>query len=225
MLRFLFRKMWNTRWLTLSTLAGLIMAVAFTTSIPMYADGSLKRVVSKSLEEKSGGLPAGSVLIRYQASGGDKTDLDSLNDVDTYIREDIPKDIPFPKQAYVRDLSIRSSQLTPEDPAKIDPSKRRQMTLTAQSGLKEHVELSQGAWFADPPQNGVVEAVIHEEAMYRNDIHIGDVFNYPISGGLGIAPLKVKVVGTFKPKQDGDPYWFQGQEGLAGDILHGRTGV
>ncbi len=52
MFRFLFRKMWNTRWLTLSTLIGLIMAVAFTTSIPMYADGSLKRVVAKSLEEK-----------------------------------------------------------------------------------------------------------------------------------------------------------------------------
>lgn len=57
MLRFLIRKMWNTRWLTLSSLVGLIMAVAFTTSIPMYADGSLKRVVAKSLQEKTGGLP------------------------------------------------------------------------------------------------------------------------------------------------------------------------
>ncbi|MCZ8511291.1 ABC transporter permease [Paenibacillus filicis] len=214
MLRFLFRKMWNTRWLTLSTLAGLIMAVAFTTSIPMYADGSLKRVVAKSLEEKSGGLPAGSVLIRYQVSGSDKTDLDSLNDVDQYIREDIPKSIAFPQMAYVRSWSIRGSQLSPEDPKKIDPSKRRQMTLASQSGLKDHVELSQGQWAADQTQNGVLEVVIHEEAMYRNDIHIGDVFNYPITGGLGIAPLKVKITGAVRPKQEGDPYWFQGQEAL-----------
>ena len=44
LLRLLFRKMWNTRWMTFSTLIGLIVAVAFTSSIPMYADGALKRV-------------------------------------------------------------------------------------------------------------------------------------------------------------------------------------
>ena len=50
LIRFLFRKMWNTQWLTLSTLAGLFVAVAFTTSIPMYADGALKRVIAQSLQ-------------------------------------------------------------------------------------------------------------------------------------------------------------------------------
>lgn len=214
MLRFLFRKMWNTRWLTLSSLAGLIMAVAFTTSIPMYADGALKRVVSASLQEKSDGMPAGSVLIRYQAAGSERADLNALKDADTYIREQIPNDIRFPHQAYVRSYSLRSAALTPVDPSKVDPSKRRTMTLGAQSGLKDKVELTQGEWFKDQPQNGIVEVVIFEEAMFRNDIHVGDVFNYPIAGGLGIAPLKVKVVGVFKPKLDTDPYWFQGLESL-----------
>ncbi|CAG7605105.1 hypothetical protein PAESOLCIP111_00773 [Paenibacillus solanacearum] len=219
MLRFLTRKMWNTRWLTLSTLAGLIMAVAFTTSIPMYSDGSLKRVVSKSLEEKSSGLPAGSVLIRYQAAGSDQAELDALNEADQYIREEIPKEILFPTQTYVRSLSIRGTQLSPDDPSKVDPSKRRQMTLFAQSGLKDEVELTQGTWYKDQPQGGVFEAVIHEEAMYRNDIHVGDVFNYPIAGGMGIPPLKIKVTGTFKPKNDASPYWFQGLEGLTGSFF------
>ena len=49
LLRLLFRKMWNTRWMTFSTLIGLIVAVAFTVSIPMYADGALKRVVAQTL--------------------------------------------------------------------------------------------------------------------------------------------------------------------------------
>jgi putative ABC transport system permease protein len=214
MLRFLYRKMWNTRWLTLSTLLGLIMAVAFTTSIPMYADGSLKRVVEKSLQEKSDGFPAGSVLIRYQAAGSEKADLEALADVDQYIQEELPASISFPYSTYVRSYSIRGSQLTPEDPSKADPSKRRQMTIVGQSGLREHIELTNGQMPSDTVQNGMVEAVIHEESMYRNDIHIGDVFNYPIVGGLGIPPLKVKVTGTFKPKQDADPYWFQGMEGV-----------
>ncbi|MFD0680306.1 MULTISPECIES: ABC transporter permease [unclassified Paenibacillus] len=224
MLRFLYRKMWNTRWLTLSSLLGLIMAVAFTTSIPMYADGSLKRVVTKSLQEKTGGLPAGSVLIRFQVAGNDKADLDSLNDADQYIQNELPKDIAFPYQAYVKSYSIRASQLTPDDPQKVDPSKKRQMTLLSQNSLKERAEIKQGAWFSDQVTGGIVEAVILEEAMYRNDIHIGDVFTYPISGGLGIAPLKIRVAGTIKAKDDNDPYWFQGMEGLINTFFMSESG-
>ncbi len=168
--------MWNTRWLTLSTLAGLIMAVAFTTSIPMYSDGSLKRVVAATLKEKSQGMSAGSVLIRYQASGNDRADLSAFADVDAYIKEELPQEIGFPADAYVRSLSIRGSQLTPDDPSKVDPSKRRQMTLMAQSGLKEEVELTQGNWFSEQPQDGVIEVVIHEEAMFRGDMRVAMYF-------------------------------------------------
>ncbi|TBL78361.1 ABC transporter permease [Paenibacillus thalictri] len=218
LLRFLRRKMWNTRWLTASTLLGLIMAVAFTTSIPMYADGSLKRVVAGSLQEKSGGFPAGSVLLRYQAAGSDKADLEALADVDGYIHEDLPASIGFPFSIYVRTYSIRGSQISPEDPSKVDPSKRRQMTIVAQPDLNEHIELANGQLPSDKLQNGIVEAIIHEEAMYRGDIHVGDVFNYPITGGLGIAPLRVKVVGTFKEKQDADLYWYQGMESVLGQF-------
>ena len=72
--------------MTLSSLAGLIIAVAFATSIPMYADGALKRVVAESLKDESSGLPAGSLLMRYQATGG-KTDLNGLTKfATTYIR-------------------------------------------------------------------------------------------------------------------------------------------
>jgi putative ABC transport system permease protein len=144
MLRFLYRKMWNTRWLTLSTLLGLVMAVAFTTSIPMYADGSLKRVVAKSLQEKSSGLPAGSLLMRYQAIGADRAGLQELGDVNQYIQEKLPSEIGFPIHAYARSYTIKGSQIAPVDPQKVDPSKRRQMTITSLSGLSDRVEWSGG---------------------------------------------------------------------------------
>lgn len=219
MLRFLFRKMWNTRWLTLSTLLGLVMAVAFTTSIPMYANGSLKRVVAKSLEEKSSGLPAGSLLIRYQAVGSDRAGLDELKDVNVYIQDQIPKDIGFPTEAYARSYTIKGAQLTPTETTKVDPSKRRQMTLTSLSGLKDQVEWSMGQMASDKTDNGVIEAVVLEEAMYRNDLHVGDIFNYSVSGASGSQLLKVKIAGSFKPKNENDPYWFQGLEGLVNSLI------
>jgi len=214
LLRFLYRKMWNTRWLTLSTLLGLVMAVAFTTSIPMYANGSLKRVVSKTLQEKSDGLPAGSMLIRYQASGSERTDLDDLAEADQYIERQLPEEIGFPFHTYVRSMSVRGAQITPLDPSKVDPSKRRQMTLTSNLNLQDHIELTGGEMFSDRVNGGMIEALVMEEGMFRNDLHVGDVFHYPVQSGMGIPPLKVKIVGTFVPKEDLPEYWYQGMESL-----------
>jgi putative ABC transport system permease protein len=219
MLRFLFRKMWNTRWLTLSTLLGLVMAVAFTTSIPMYADGSLKRVVAKSLEEKSEGLPAGSLLMRYQAVGTERAGLTELKDVNVYIQDEIPKDVGFPLQTYARSYTIKGAQLTPADGTKADPSKRRQMTLTTLSGLTDQVEWSIGQMASGQVQNGILEAVVLEEALFRNDLHVGDVFSYSVAGAGGSQLLKVKIVGSFKPKNETSAYWFQGLEGLVNALI------
>ncbi|MDB5053065.1 MAG: permease component [Bacilli bacterium] len=219
MLRFLVRKMWNTRLLTFSTFLGLLLAVSFTISIPMYSDGALKRVVAKSLEAKSDNMPAGSILMRYQAVGSDRTELASLNDVDQYIREQIPKDIRYPFDTYVNTMSIRGAQITPVDAQKSDASRRRQMTLTTMNGLPEHTELSYGQMYTDNVKNGVVEAVLLEEAMFRNDIHIGDVFNYSLPSGSAKASLKVKIVGALKPLKDNEPYWFQGMEPMFNNLM------
>jgi len=220
--RFLFRKMWNTRWLTISTFAGLVIAVAFATSIPMYTDGALKRVVAQSLQEKSEGLPAGSLLIRNQATAGAKTDLKALNDVDTYIKEDVPSRIGFPVSTDVRTYSIRSTEVVPVDITKVDPSRVRQMTLMTMSGLKDKVEVTQGRWFNDSAagEGDTIEAVMLEEAMYRNDIHIDDEFEYPVYGGLNLT-LKVKIVGAYKPIADTDPYWYQGLESMMSGLQIG----
>ncbi|GBF75508.1 ABC transporter permease [Paenibacillus sp. 598K] len=218
MFRFLFRKMWNNRWLTASTLVGLIIAVAFATSIPMYADGALKRVVAKTLEENSTGLPAGSLLMRYQAVGGQTTDPDQLQALSTYIHDDVPQLIGFDYPTFVESLAIRSSEITPEDPTKVDASRVRQMSLLTMSGLQDKAELMQGRWYVDGAGSGEeIEVVVMEESLYRNDMHIGDVFEYPVHGGLNLR-LKLKIVGAYAPLDPADPYWYQGLEGLMSSL-------
>ncbi len=220
--RFLFRKMWNTRWLTLSTLAGLTMAVAFATSIPMYADGALKRVVAESLQEKSSGLPAGSLLMRYQTPAGAKTDLPALATLEQYIAEDVPKEIGFAFDTSVSSYSIRGSEVVPEDATKVDAGRNRQLSLMSMSDIDKNTELAQGQWFAEGAGDGkTIEAVMFEEAMYRQDVHIGDVFEYPVYGGLNLT-LRVKVVGAIKPLSDTSAYWYQGQESLLNTLQVSR---
>ncbi|MEK3885224.1 ABC transporter permease [Paenibacillus sp. PL2-23] len=216
--RFLFRKMWNTRWLTFSTLAGLTLAVAFATSIPMYADGALKRVVADSLQQKSEGMPAGSLLMKYQSTGGQTTDLAALAELDRYIGTNVPQDIGFTYDTYLKSYSIRSSDIVAEDPAKVDAGRARQLALMTMSGLQSHTELAQGQWFTEGEgQTELIEAVMFEEAMFRNDVHIGDIFEYPVYGGLNLT-LRVQIVGAVNPVYAGDPYWYQGLESLLGTL-------
>ncbi|MCM3784395.1 FtsX-like permease family protein [Neobacillus mesonae] len=213
LLRLLFRKMWNTRWLTLSTLLGLIVAVGFTVSIPMYADGALKRVVSQTLEEESSGMPAGSLLMSYQAAGGTKTELASLSEVDRYIREDVSNQIGFSYNTYLNVRTIRSTDVSPEDPTKVDASRTRTMTISSMTDLKDYATISQGVLPGNQVQDNVIEAVMLEEGMYRNDLHVGDILEYPVHSGLDLT-LRVKIAGAFTPDELTDPYWFQGFDGM-----------
>jgi putative ABC transport system permease protein len=213
LLRFLFRKMWNNRWLTISTLAGLIIAVAFTTSIPMYADGALKRVVASSLAEKGGGLPAGSLLMRYQAIGKEKADLEQLADVDRYIREDVPEQIGFPYAAFARTYTIRSETVSPLNPA-LASGKRRQLSIVSMAGIAGKVEIVNGTLARPEPQDGAIEAIVLEEALYEHDMRVGDEFYYPVSTVPGLEPLRIKIVGAFTPLDLTDPFWHQGFGGL-----------
>lgn len=213
LIRFLFRKMWNTRWLTLSTLIGLIVAVSFTVSIPMYADGALKRVVSNSLKENSEGLPAGSLLMRYQASGGNATDLNALEDVSSYITNDVKEMIGFPDSVYVNTRNLRATEVIPVDSTKVDASRVRTMSLASMSGLSDKIELSNGRIYQDGLQDDAFEVVMLEEAMYRNDLHVGDELDYPVYGGTNVT-LRVKIVGTFTPLKESDAYWYQGFDSM-----------
>lgn len=212
LLRFLYRKMWNTRWLTLSTLLGLIVAVSFTMSIPMYADGALKRLVAKTIQDNSKGIPAGSLSMRYQATAETKTDLNGLKEVDRYIREDVKEQVGFPAPVYVNTRSLRGTEVSPINLANVDMSRSRTMTLGTMTDMSDKVEWSLGKPYNNREQNGFLPVVMLDEAMYRNDLHIGDELEYPVTGTN--TTLKVKLVGTFRPKDETSPYWYQGLEGM-----------
>jgi putative ABC transport system permease protein len=209
--------MWNTRWLTLSSFLGLVIAVSFTTSIPMYADGALKRLVASTLRENSANMPAGSLLIRYQSTGNTKTAIDALEQAQRFIKEEIPQRIEFPSAAYVESLSLRGASVAVVDPARVDPSKQRQMTMISMSQFHDYAVLTNGIFPSSTLASGVLEAVVLEEGAFRNNIRVGDEFWYPLRGAT--ERLRVKVVGTYTPKDDTNPYWFQGLEGLVNSFV------
>src|SRR5690606_16266419 len=109
--KLIFRKMWNTKWLTLSTLAGLIVAVAFATSIPMYADGSLKRIIAQQINESESTMPVGTVVMKVQGLNINDETLTGIENVSGFIEEEVPKQINFPYSTFFTQYVFQGSQL------------------------------------------------------------------------------------------------------------------
>ncbi|MEX2415277.1 MAG: ABC transporter permease [Paenibacillaceae bacterium] len=214
-LRFLYRKMWNNRWFAISTLLGLTIAVSFTMSIPMYSDGSLKRLVSQTLEQQTNGLPAASLYMKYQAGGKGETDLEGFQDTDEFIREELPSDIGFPSTPLVSRFSIRSSQIKSVDPNPSGSSKFRQLELATQPGLSDLIEITQGRMFEDHGQDSKIEAIVVQDALYRHEMKVGDVYQYTVIDGDGIQQkFQVEIVGAYDLNNERDPAWVVGGQDL-----------
>lgn len=207
-LQFLFLKMWQNRWFTLSTLLGLTVAAAFAMSIPMYADGTLKRVVTKSLEEETQGLPAASLYMKYQADGGDDTDLSGLTEVNRWVRETLPGRIGFPVDAFSSRISLPASTIRSAEPGDGALSRLVRMELATKTGIPELVDLVEGKLPRDGIQDGAYEVLVLSDTLERYDWKIGNTFYYDAKNEDGKAKrIKVRISGTYKLKNDTDLTW------------------
>lgn len=218
--RFLFRKMWSNRWLTGSSLLGLIIAVALTTSIPMYTDGSMQRFVNKELEAQSEGLPAGSMVLRYQRMGSEKAELDKFNAMRKYVAEEVTMQAGFPNETLYETMGLRNERITPVDPDAVDPSRRREMGVGVASEVEKQIEIVQGRMYSDKAPNGVIEAIVPEDALHIKNFSVGTQFRYPVQGKK---PLVIEVVGAYQVKNPDDTFWFQGTDRLNNQFLVSET--
>ncbi len=223
-LLYLILKMWQNRWFTFSTLLGLTVAAAFAMSIPMYADGTLKRLVEKSLQEETKGLPASSLYMNYQGESGEETDLESLAEADGWISGELPGQIGFPVDAYSSRMALMPSTVRRAEESSAGTSRLMRMELASQQGIEDLIEPTAGRMPADGFKNGDVEAAVLSETMSRNGWKLGDSFIYNAKDGDGKTKrLTVRIVGVYKLKDETDlRLAVDGKDKLAETLLVSR---
>ncbi len=221
---YLLLKMWQNRAYTLSTLLGLTVAVAFAMSIPMYADGTLKRLVAKSLQEETKGLPAASLYVKYQPGAAKETDLESLDELDRWMAEELPGRIDFPADAHSGRMHLPASTVRMAEPGTGSSSRLVRMELAAQSGDFERIEIVQGRSPRDGLRDGTVEALVLDETLKRYGWEIGDRLLYDAVDVEGKKRrLAVHLSGAYRLKDEADAGWaIDGKDKLAESLLVSR---
>ncbi len=203
------RKMVQNKWLVASLFIGLVMSVALVSSMPIYSEAVLSRMLVKDLETmqtKKSVYPGN----QYNKLFYTKETPEQMNKiytkVDRYIREQASAGFQIPVQELVVDFQSKSIKIRPtNDPEPNTKKSVKTMSLRSFSDLEEHIKLTDGRMPAEQPVNGVYEVLVTERGLIQFKTVLDSEFFVDDDKIAG--EIKFKPVGVFEKKQDDDPYF------------------
>ncbi|TNJ68132.1 ABC transporter permease [Paenibacillus hemerocallicola] len=203
----IFRKMLKNKWLELSLLFGLVLSVALVSSMPIYTEAILQRMLVKELENYQ--VTSGSYPLTYRTGlflTGEtpKENGDSARNVDQFMQS-MGSRFDLPIRAYVKERGTDTFAFTPKDTERMDASVKRNVDIVALSDFEEHVKLVDGVMPAKEPVNGVFEVLVVESALTQLKMVLGNEF--VIEDERVKNPITVKPVGVINPKDEHDLFW------------------
>ena len=197
--------------MVLCLLIGFVMASAMMSTIPIYMNASLQRMLVKDLEsfQTEYDIYPGA----YNTSYGLKMDISGSEQqkaVENYNNkvEAKFKELGLPEKLdkkYISDeyLYVRSLAVS-------DGNSQARFTLGGMTDISDHISIKQGRMFtAGKRSDGVYECVATEKAMKSTELaintvyEIADVFDDNKS-------IKIEIVGVFDVKDENDAYWAEG---------------
>ncbi|MBR1764836.1 MAG: FtsX-like permease family protein [Ruminococcus sp.] len=208
MLTLLFRKMRNTKWMVLCLLVGFIMASAMMSTIPIYMNASLQRMLVKDMEEFQieNDIYPGAYNTTYSVkmdivASKQREIIDGVNKLvgDSYNELGCPA---VNEKTYLADEYLYATSASIED-----SSSAPRLTLGAMTNIEDHIKLKSGRMYEKGIRSdGVLEVIATEKALKvsrlipENIYEIANVFRPDIT-------TRIEIVGTFEISGDSDSFW------------------
>lgn len=210
MLRFIFRKMFNKKWMMLSLLIGNVFLISIAMCGPMYTRAVTQNLLTRSMADayaETGEYPALFTLEANLSSGDaqSSTVRDYLAAVDNM--ENLTARLNTPA-LYETEYAVIADQNATPDLARGDSTSSIKLSIATMSGLDEHSRLAAGkTWSAEPDADGIYDVLVSRSAFIRKALIMDEVLTYPMITGLDGEKLRVRIAGVFE--SDEDPWWIQ----------------
>lgn len=204
----IFRKMVQNRWLVISLFFGMLLTVALVSTMPIYAEAILSRMLVKDLEtsQTASGVYPGthwSQVSFYTLPKERRRQIAAR--VDKFMEAEAARSFGIPVLELVRERRTKSVKFYFEeegrDTSKIPPT----ATIQAFSGLEKHIKIVDGRMPADHPVDGVYEVMVTSGALqnYKMVLDKVIVLDDPDIAGT----VKLKPVAVFGKQADDDLYF------------------
>ena len=230
MLTLLLRKMRNTKWMVLCLFIGFLMAAGMMSTVPIYMDSSLQRILIKDMQayqEETGLYPGEYVVSRsLQLKTAPEERLNTLNHL-TGLVEERTSAIDIPR--------ANNKTILLDDYMYILGSSHLRAKAMAMSNIEQHINIIDGRMFTAGRQpDGSFEVICNAECLKTLDIICGGTYQMQNSFYSKSEPLTFTVVGVFEQSSENDSYWsetmdeylnafFMDYDTFVGDFL--STGV
>jgi len=206
MLKFVFRKMLNKKWMVLALLIGNILLVSITSGNPMYTQAVLQRTLTQSMQTyltennvypglamitTGGRVKDAAVLTEYGAVAGGFSERFQLPEKDAFFY-----------------YSLNSSKALLEKER--SDYTQQYVSIDAKQALPEHSTMVAGRMYTDTiGENNLIEAVVSRRALIQLGLMVDDVLVFPNLTAPDGNPVRVQIVGVFTNESDEDLYWTQ----------------
>lgn len=201
----------NNYWMVLCLLLGFILACAMISSIPIYTDGALQRMLTKDLEkyQNSTGHFPGTYSIKKKLFGMEKQEAIKLYDtMNKTITEKLFAELKVPAVSDVKVLT--NDFLSIAKAAEDKNGKNTPVKVEALTGIEEHITIVQGKLPSSEKKEDIYEVMATEAGMKELDLILDKVYNVSNILGETKEAAKFKVVGVFSYKDKSDAFWYDG---------------
>ena len=211
MFTILLRKMRSTKWMVLCLFIGFLMAAGMMSTVPIYMDASLQRMLIKDMEEyqvDTGEFPGiYSIEMPIRAGTAVQSQLELIDNLPSAIGDRVRKTgiSPANSKTVVYDnvlYLIRGGN--------IDGATSTRLKMVAMTDLQEHITITKGRMYCEGgiAEDGAYEVIIAEPAIKSLGVVYGN--EYDITAvDTGKDRIKIRIVGVYEQLSDNDTYWSE----------------
>jgi putative ABC transport system permease protein len=211
-----FRKLWSNKWMFLCLVLGAILAIGMVTSIPMYTEGVLNRMLRRDMElfqQRTNQFPGRFVYELNVASYPIESRINNLN----YFMQKIDErkhDVGLPIQGETHAISLTWLHGKREDAPAED--KGASAKIVSQRDVLNHVNIIAGRLPSGEVVDGVYEVMMSRGMMHSSDYLLDQVYDVADTrtkvksddGDIYTFDKKFKIVGIFDIDTTDSLYWY-----------------
>jgi putative ABC transport system permease protein len=220
------KRLLSQRGLALATSLGLVVAVALTMSVPLYADAVYYRVLREELSSIGaseagasgpGTRPPFAFMFRYVGAWSGSKQWEDVKQVDAYLSGPIVSALGLPQKFMVRHFKTDNFQLVPvEDIAYADVKEPLAwVNFGFVSGLEKHVAILEGSFpaVAQPSSDSTIEVLVSEALATELGLQVGETYvtfdrRGTQSGGKRVTQISIRIAGIWKATDPKEEFWF-----------------
>lgn len=220
MLKFVFRKMLNKKWMILSLLIGNIFLISIAMSGPMYIDAVTQNLLTRTLTDsyrETGEYPA-LYTMEANISKGKKDSTSAIEYAQAKAdMEALPEMVGTPA-LYETEFTWSEDYSAKTTSDREDGSASVNLYLSMMTGLEDHIDLISGETLsATPDSDGVYNALVSRTAFVRKRMLMGEVLEYQYIIAPDGNPLRVRIAGVFDSTDDA--WWTEHESFYVGNIF------